>query len=273
MTNEAFERNFDERGWARALVADDEPLVRRLVRRALMTAHIDVAEVGDGVQALSAIAREHVDLVISDVRMPALGGLALLERLRAMHANLPVVLISGSDEVASKEMALELGAFDFLRKPLDLGQLRDSAARAVEWGRAHSTASFAQDLLKKRQGSILVVDDYADARATLRDLLEDVGHTVLEAGNGREALDLLTTPGAPEVSLILLDLAMPVMDGWKLLEILQAYARLSSIPVVVVSGQPRRLHPQTFAAVVGSLQRPYESGQLLTLVNRCVSAA
>jgi len=254
-------------------VADDEPLVRRLIRRALVAARIDVAEVGDGVQALSAIEREHVDLVISDVRMPELGGLALLERLRAMHANLPVVLISGSDEVASKKMAVELGAFDFLRKPLDLKQLRESAVRAVEWGRAHSTASFAQRFLKKRKGSIMVVDDYADARATLRDLLEEAGHTVTEAGNGREALDFLTTPGAPEVSLILLDLAMPVMDGWKLLEILQVYARLSSIPVVIVSGQPRRQHPQTFAAVVGSLERPYESGQLLSLVNRCVSAA
>jgi len=270
---EGLERDIGDNAWAHALVADDEPLVRRLIRRALLPARIDVAEARDGLQALSAIEREHVDLVITDVRMPGLSGLGLLAKLRAKHASLPVVLISGSDEVASRQMAVELGAFDFLRKPLDMKQLRDSAVRALEWGRAHSTASFARGLLEKRRGAILVVDDYADARATLRDLLEQAGHAVLEAANGRQALDLLTARGAPEVSLILLDLAMPVMDGWKLLEILQSYLRLSSIPVVIVSAQPRRLHPQTFGAVVGSLQPPYERGQLLSLVDRCVSAA
>jgi CheY-like chemotaxis protein len=273
VTKEALERDMGDSGWAHALVADDEPLIRRLIRRALVTARIDVSEARDGLHALSTVERERVDLVITDVRMPGLSGLGLLERLRATHASLPVVLISGSDEVASKELAEELGAFDFLRKPLDMKQLRDSAVRALEWGRAHSTASFARGLLKRRQGAILVVDDYADARATHRELLEQAGHQVIEAANGRQALDLLTAHEAPDVGMILLDLAMPVMDGWKLLEVLQSYIRLSSIPVVVVSGQPRRLHPQTFGAVVGSLQPPYERNQLLTLVNRCVSAA
>ncbi len=272
MTKDALEREIGDGSWAHALVTDDEPLVRRLIRRALVTARIDVAEARDGLQALSAIERERVDLVITDVRMPGLSGLGLLERLRGTHASLPVILISGSDEVASREMAVELGAFDFLRKPLDVKYLRETALRALEWGRAHSTASFAGRVLKPRQGAVLVVDDYADARETLRDLLEQAGHAVLEAANGRQALDLLTARDAPEVSMILLDLAMPVMDGWKLLEILKSYIGLSSIPVVVVSSQPRRLHPQTFGAVVGSLQAPYESSQLLTLVNRCVAA-
>jgi CheY-like chemotaxis protein len=83
----------------------------------------------------------------------------------------------------------------------------------------------------------------------------------------------LTAREAPEVSMILLDLAMPVMDGWKLLEVLQSCIRLSSIPVVVMSSQPRRLHPPPSQIVVGSLQTPYECAQLLSLVNRCVSAA
>jgi len=272
MTKEALQRDSDDNSWAHALVVDDEPLIRRLIRRALVPARIDVAEARDGLQALAAVARERVDLVITDVRMPGLSGLGLLEKLRVMHASLPVILISGSDEVASPKMATELGAFDFLRKPLDVRQLRQSALRALEWGRAHSTATFA-GAFKRRPGAILVVDDYADARATLRDLLEQAGHAVIEAANGRQALDLLTAREGPEVSMILLDLAMPVMDGWKLLEVLQSYIRLSSIPVVVVSSQARRLQPQTFGAVVASLQTPYECGQLLTLVNRCVTAA
>src|SRR5213595_1351866 len=114
MTKEALQRDSGDTGWAHALVVDDEPLIRRLIRRALVTARIDVAEARDGLQALSAIEREQVDLVITDVRMPGLSGLGLLERLRATHASLPVVLMSGSDEVASRQMATELGAFDFL---------------------------------------------------------------------------------------------------------------------------------------------------------------
>jgi CheY-like chemotaxis protein len=81
--------------------------------------------------------------------------------------------------------------------------------------------------------SILVVEDDADIRDAIRIVLEDEGYGVRTAGNGREALEALTRGLRPCV--VLLDLMMPVMNGWQVLEQLKNDASLSSLPIVVVS--------------------------------------
>ena len=69
--------------------------------------------------------------------------------------------------------------------------------------------------VRRRPGPILLVDDYDDARSSVREALEDAGHRVLEAANGQQALNLLVSRSAERVALIILDLQMPVMDGWR----------------------------------------------------------
>ena len=79
---------------------------------------------------------------------------------------------------------------------------------------------------------ILVVDDYADARALLKELLEMSGHSVIEAANGREAVEVATVSG-PDV--ILMDWAMPVMDGFAATRILRAQPETSRTRIVAVT--------------------------------------
>ncbi|HKY36751.1 MAG TPA: response regulator [Polyangiaceae bacterium] len=111
---------------------------------------------------------------------------------------------------------------------------------------------------------MLVVDDDPDVRATFREMLEDMGQTVLEAPNGRAALDFLVADRDVDVSLILLDLQMPVMNGWDFLDLLRHYTRLSAIPVVVISAFASlgKSHP----SVVAWLRAPYPVSQLRELV-------
>jgi CheY-like chemotaxis protein len=80
---------------------------------------------------------------------------------------------------------------------------------------------------------ILIVDDDADARDTMAVNLQDAGHTVTCAPNGREALSLVLE-NQPDV--ILLDLMMPEMDGPSFLEVIRSYLRIQSLPVVVLTG-------------------------------------
>jgi len=80
---------------------------------------------------------------------------------------------------------------------------------------------------------ILVVDDDADAREALIDILSISGYSATPAGNGREAMDYLKTAAAPE--LIILDLQMPVMDGREFRAALKRDPRLAAVPVVVVT--------------------------------------
>ena len=81
---------------------------------------------------------------------------------------------------------------------------------------------------------VLVVDDDAETRAAICDVLQENGLGVAEASNGRAALDVLTSPDKPAV--VVLDLDMPIMSGLELLDIMRRYNRLSRIPVFVLSG-------------------------------------
>lgn len=120
---------------------------------------------------------------------------------------------------------------------------------------------------RTRAGTVLVVDDYEEARAAIREHLESNGHHVMEARNGKEALDLLVSTPTPDIAMIVLDLQMPIMDGWQFLRILGTYVRLAAIPVLVVSGYAERLDRAAHGNVVGCLQPPYELDSLLAMVN------
>ncbi|HUQ79377.1 MAG TPA: response regulator [Patescibacteria group bacterium] len=85
-------------------------------------------------------------------------------------------------------------------------------------------------------GRVLVVDDTAFNRQLLVRLLRTIGHEPLEAGDGAAALALLRDPAHPPVDVILLDIVMPVMDGYETLAALKADAALRQIPVIVISG-------------------------------------
>ena len=85
-------------------------------------------------------------------------------------------------------------------------------------------------------GRVLVVDDTLFNRRLLVRLLTGIGHEVAEAGDGREALTILRDPAAAPVDVVLLDIVMPVMDGYETLAALKADERLRDLPVIVISG-------------------------------------
>ncbi len=122
----------------RVLLADDEPELRRLLRRSLGRAGYSVVEAANGLAALQLLRRERFDLLISDVRMPLMGGLDLLAWVSAEAPGLPVVLISGSSELLDRQSGLPSGAYAFLPKPISLAQLQVVSRRAID-ERAHAS--------------------------------------------------------------------------------------------------------------------------------------
>ena len=100
-----------------------------------------------------------------------------------------------------------------------------------------------------KRAPILIIDDDPEELRALGELLNGAGYDVTTARSGREAMHLLTAPSF-EPSLIITDLSMPDMTGWEFITIKHAYLRLSSIPVVVVSGvdpRPDLLPPRAVA--------------------------
>jgi CheY-like chemotaxis protein len=117
---------------------------------------------------------------------------------------------------------------------------------------------------------ILIVEDDLDIRDVLTQVLEYEGFEVAAASNGREALDYLRSH--PKPGLILLDLMMPVMDGWQFRSEQQQDEQLSSIPVVILSADGNAYQKAAIIRAAGYLKKPVELETLLDTVNRhCIA--
>lgn len=115
----------------RLLLVDDEidflePLCTRLSKR-----HVSCVTALSGEEALQRLQADRFDCAIIDVKMPGMDGLELLRRIRRDHARTPVVLLTGHASVEMGVQGMELGAFDYLLKPIDLDELLDIARRAA----------------------------------------------------------------------------------------------------------------------------------------------
>ncbi len=123
-----------------ALVCDDEPSVRFAIEEVLVSRGFAVTAVGDGAAALTAL--DGVDVVVTDLAMPGLDGLALLAAVRAKAPGLPVVVVTARGSERAAVTAMKAGADDYLTKPFDVDELAMAVERAAEAGRMRRAARF-----------------------------------------------------------------------------------------------------------------------------------
>jgi len=108
----------------RILVVDDYPPARELIREALSQAgYGEISEAGNGIEALDQCGRAPFDLVISDVMMPVMGGMELLNRLRGVNPDTAVIMITAKPALDLTVSAMKKGAVDFMKKPFDIDDL------------------------------------------------------------------------------------------------------------------------------------------------------
>jgi DNA-binding response OmpR family regulator len=107
----------------RVLIVDDEgELVSALVER-LNLRGFEAAGVTTGVEALAYLADTSVDVVVLDVKMPGLGGLEVIRKIKEQRANLHVILLTGHGSAQDADRGMELGAYDYLMKPVKIDDL------------------------------------------------------------------------------------------------------------------------------------------------------
>jgi len=117
---------------ARILVVDDDESTRELFAELLQRWGYDVEQTGDGHDALKLAAELHPDVIISDLVMPKLDGLALTRALREETPETPVIIITGKGTIDAAVEAVREGVFDFVEKPLDPARLKVILQRALE---------------------------------------------------------------------------------------------------------------------------------------------
>jgi len=200
------------------LVIDDDPVVHDLMRRGLSKEGFRVETVMSGDGALDAARRLRPDVITLDVMMPGKDGWAVLAELKADPeiGHIPVVMVTIVDD---KHIGFALGASEYITKPLNLERLV-SVVRKYDKGPDH--------------GDVLIVEDDPALRELERRTLEKAGWTVFEAETGAKALEIL---GQAIPDLILLDLMLPGMDGFEVLNRLHANPKWKDIPVAVITAK------------------------------------
>jgi signal transduction histidine kinase/DNA-binding response OmpR family regulator len=199
------------------LVVDDDPTARELLSANLKGAGYRLLQAASGDEALSLARATRPDAITLDVMMPKPDGWDVLSALKADAdlRDIPVVIIT---MLSDRGIGLSLGAVEVLTKPVERAQLTALIHNLV-----------------RREGPVLVVEDDVGAREMIRQTIEKMSLPVAEADNGVQALDWLGEHPMPAV--ILLDLMMPEMDGFEVLDALAAHAQWREIPVIVITAK------------------------------------
>ncbi len=236
------------------LVIDDDPEASEIIRRFLEKDGFHVITAFSGEQGLRLAHEMRPGAITLDVMMPEMDGWSVLRALKADSAlrDIPVIMVS---MIEDRTRGYSLGAVDYLTKPVDRALLHKTMSRYHRAG-----------------GAALLVEDDPETRKVMSRTLTKAGWEVMEAANGQEAMDLVASR-LPQ--LILLDLMMPVMDGFDFLTALRERPECQHIPVIVVTAKD--LTGEDRARLRGRVEEvleksAYTSEQLSQRVREAVAA-
>lgn len=200
------------------LVVEDDPDIARLIAHHLQKAGYQVQVCHNAEEAYGYIENDLPDLITLDIDLPGIRGDEFARQLQTnpLTRDIPLLIIS---VFVDKDTGVQLGAF-VLPKPIDQEELVTTVGHILQG--AH-------------QGPVLVIDDDASVRTLLRTALQEQGLEVEIATDGETGLALL---GKHRPGLILLDIHMPGMDGFEVLQVIKENKTLADIPVIMMTGSP-----------------------------------
>jgi DNA-binding NtrC family response regulator len=173
---------------AKILIIDDERSIRNSLREILEYEGYEVKDAGDGVEGFKIASEEKFDIILSDIKMPKMDGLELLEKLKEAGVDSQIIMISGHGTIETAVEAIRNGAFDFIAKPLDLNRVLITLKNAL----TNSTLVKETTILKKKVLRSNEIVGKSEAINNIKSLIEKVAPTdarVLitgENGTGKE---------------------------------------------------------------------------------------
>jgi two-component system response regulator AtoC len=139
----------------RVLALDDEPNMRRLLEISLRQAGYQPVAAGNGREALEILRQGGVDLVVSDLHMPVMDGLQLLQKMRDENIDIPVIIITAHGEISTAVTAMKLGAVDYILRPFDLSTLEVAITRALSLSRLRIENQFLRSEVNRELDTLI----------------------------------------------------------------------------------------------------------------------
>jgi PAS domain S-box-containing protein len=220
------------------LVIDDDNQARDLLKRHLEGEGYKVISVSNGKDGIELANKWQPSLITLDIMMPEMDGWEVLKQLKASEAtkHIPVVMIS---IIGDKAIGASLGAVDHLSKPVDRNLLKEVVLKYASRGKA------------------LVIDDEQNARDIATKSLSSIGWKTVTAVNGKDGLEKFNEN---KVDLVLLDIMMPVMDGFEFLTHLRSLTKGRDVPVVVLTAKD--LSKEEKAMLSGNVEQVFSKEEI-----------
>jgi two-component system response regulator AtoC len=171
------------------LAVDDEPHMRRLLEISLRQAGYRALSAGNGREALALIQQQQIDLVVSDLHMPGMSGLVLLENLRKQYERLPFIMVTAQGEIKTAVEAMKLGASDYILRPFELETLEIAIKKALAVNRIQMENTF---LKETSQPPVTGLIGDSEPMQSLKHMIQQVAperatvFVVGETGTGKE---------------------------------------------------------------------------------------
>lgn len=237
------------------MVVDDDTDLRITLQEILIGKGREVLAAKDGFQAIELASEGNIDLIFMDIRMPGMDGVETFLKIKEILPNCTVVMMTGYAVESLIERALSEGAKACLNKPVSIDEILEIVdAFMPELPIAHR---------------IMVVDDDADLRTTLQEILIDKGREVLAAEDGFQAIEFASDGN---IDLIFMDIRMPGMDG------VEAFLKIKQIlpDCIVVMMTGNTVEPLTEQALSEGaktcLSKPVSIEEILEIVEETMPA-
>ncbi len=260
----------------RLLVVEDNDIERQSVVELLGYQDIEIDTVGTGEEALSAMLDQAFDCVVLDLRLPDMSGFDLLEKMHAEPelADVPVVVFTGKDLTSEEQTRLKTMAKSIVLKDVQSPErLLDETAlflhrvitdlpaeKQAMLERLHSSS----EVLRGRK--VLVVDDDARNIFALTSLLENHEMEVISTTNGRSAIEIIQN--TPDLSLVLMDIMMPEMDGYETMKEIRKESQFRTLPILALTAKAMKGDREKCldAGASDYIAKPVNTDQLLSLM-------
>jgi CheY-like chemotaxis protein len=274
----AFDRiqDFTVRRRKRLLIVEDNDIERRSVAELLGHDDVDLVSVGSGGEALEEMRGNPFDCVVLDLRLPDMTGLELLEKVHAEPelASVPVVVFTGKDLSSEEQVHLKMMAKSIVLKDVQSPErLLDETALFLHWVVTELPPE-KQKMLDKLHTSnevlcgrkILVVDDDARNIFALTSLLENQDMNVVSVTNGQGAIDIVKN--TPDLSMVLMDIMMPDMDGYETMREIRKSAKFRTLPILALTARAMKGDREKCldAGASDYIAKPVNTDQLLSLM-------
>jgi CheY-like chemotaxis protein/signal transduction histidine kinase len=260
----------------RLLVIEDNSLERQSIVELLAHEDIEIAAVATGGEALEALRRRRYDCCVLDLRLPDMTGFELLETLRREPglSDVPIVVFTGKELSPAEEEKLHTMAKSVVLKDVQsperlfdetalflhrvVSDLPEAKRKMIE--RLHGST----EALRGRR--VLVVDDDARNIFALTTILENHEMEVLSATNGRQAIEIIER--TPDLSVVLMDIMMPEMDGYATMRDIRRDNRFRTLPILALTAKAMKGDREKCLEAGASdyIAKPVNTDQLLSLL-------